>query len=511
MSLSPELSALTDAGACLALANTSEDAAVVTAALERAAALDRDCQAALINLASEALEAGDGLTTLAYIEEAARVGPLPSEIVPLREQLFAEASATPTAISDYLKIIGRMPVEPAERPLTILLVTNLFPPQELGGYGRMMWEFAHGLRARGHTVRVLTADLPQFAKLATEDEVAMEEHVMRTLALLGSWEGGRGVALADRSEQIRRLRDNAARVRTAVTKLGADLVLAGNLDFLGVSSIEPALSREVPVLHALANAAPGYPLQEQPLQAHYWVAPCSDWNGRVFQQAGFSPTRIDTLYPGARVDRFFRLLLPETGRLRLCYASLVMPYKGVHTLVNALVALHRTGVDFTAEIAGDAPDAAFLEKLRGAVRDNGLEAKVKFTGFLNRDGLKSLFARSNLLVFPSEFEEPFGISQVEAMAAGLVVVSSGTGGACEIVRDGVDGLLFRAGDATDLTDKLIRIAHDVALFTTLQRASQARALTFSVDHAVRKIETLAGEMQAAIEASRAPFDSLAMV
>jgi glycosyltransferase involved in cell wall biosynthesis len=508
MSLPSELTALTDAAACLALANTSEDPAVVTAALERAASLDRDCQPALIHLAAQALDQGDGLTTLAYIEEAARLGPLPDEIAPLREQLFAEASALQTPISDYLGIIGRLPVEPAERPLTIVLVTNLFPPQELGGYGRMMWEFAHGLRARGHTVRVLTADVPQFAKPATEDEVAMEDHVLRTLELLGGWEGGRAVQLTDRGEQLRRLRDNAARVRTAVTKLRADLVLAGNLDFLGANILEPALSREVPVLHALANAGPGYRVNEQPLQAHYWVAPCSDWNGDVFRQAGFSPTRIDTLYPGARVDRFFRLLLPETGRLRICYASLVMPYKGAHTLVNALIALHRAGVDFTAEIAGDAPDAAFLEKLRAAVRDNGLEARVTFTGFLNRDGLKSLFARGNLLVFPSEFDEPFGISQVEAMAAGLVVVSSGTGGAREIVRDGADGLLFRAGDAGDLTDKLARIARDPQLFTDLQRASQARALTFSVDHAVRKIETLAGEMHSAIEAAKLPLDSI---
>ena len=60
-----------------------------------------------------------------------------------------------------------------------------------------------------------------------------------------------------------------------------------------------------------------------------------------------------------------------------------------------------------------------------------------------------------VLVFPSRFEEPFGISQVEALAAGLVVVSTGTGGAKEIVRDGIDGLLFRAGDEADLAAKLI--------------------------------------------------------
>jgi glycosyltransferase involved in cell wall biosynthesis len=502
MSLLTELTATNDAGACLALAQMTEDPTMLAAIFERAATLDRECQPALIGLAAQAIDAGDGLSTLAYIEEAARIAPLPPEIEPLRAQLFAEATTTQTQVNDYIGIIGRLPTVEASRRLSILVVTNLFPPQELGGYGRMMWEFAHGLRARGHTVRVLTADMPQLAKVATDDEQDMEPQVLRTLELLGSWEGGRVVGLQSQSEQRRRLRDNAARVKTAVKKIAADLVLVGNLDLLGVSLLDAPLRFDVPVLHALANAAPGYPLNDQPLAAHYWVAPCSDWNGRVFREAGFAPTRVETLYPGARVDRFFRLLLPEISRVRLCYASLVLPYKGVHTLVKALVALHREGLDFSAEIAGDAPDAAFLANLQSEVRAAGIEAKVKFTGFLNRDGLKALFGRSNLLVFPSEFDEPFGISQVEAMAAGLVVISSGTGGAGEIVRDGIDGLLFRAGDAVDLASKIARLARGPEEFKHLQRASQPRALTFAVEHAVKKIETLASEMHAAIEAAK---------
>ena len=463
-------------------------------ALERALALDRNCQSALLALAALAMDDGAPSMTFAFLEEAARAGLLPDEVIPLHGELLTQARGD-ARLENYLRAIGRIPTERMKLQLSIVVVTNLFPPQELGGYGRMMWEFARGLAARGHTVQVLTSDATEFGKTPTNDEAAMEVNVDRTLRLAGTWVGGRAVPLTDRGEILRRLRENAARLRSTVTRLDADLVIAGNLDFMGISLVRPALDKKIPVLHALANANPGYAVSEQPREAHYWVAPCSDWNGEVFKRAGYAPARMATLYPGARIDRFFRLFLPDTQRLRICYASLMLPYKGANTLVQALARLQVAGIDFTAEIAGDAPDAAFLQEMRALVAEHGLEERVWFTGFLDRDGLGALFARSNVLVFPSRFEEPFGISQVEALAAGLVVVSSGTGGAKEIVRDGIDGLLFRAGDEADLAAKLSGLGSRPELMARLQRQGQARATAFSVDTAVQKIESLAAAMR----------------
>ena len=44
--------------------------------------------------------------------------------------------------------------------MKLLLITNLYPPQELGGYGRCMADFAWGLQQRGHTLQVLSSDAP---------------------------------------------------------------------------------------------------------------------------------------------------------------------------------------------------------------------------------------------------------------------------------------------------------------------------------------------------------------
>ena len=496
--------------ACLALAGTAEAIGaneLQRRCLEQAVALDRNCQAALLTLAAQSLDANDASLPFVLLEETARAGLLPADVAPLHREL-CEQAASDVRLESYLRLIGRVAAEKPTKTLSVVLVTNLFPPQELGGYGRMMWEFAQGLVARGHAVRILTSDATEFGKNPTPDEAEMEQHVSRTLKLLGTWKGGRPAPVTDNVTIARYLRDNANRVREAVSEAKADLLLAGNLDFLGIPVIRPALAKNIPVLHALANAGAGYPLSEQPKEAHYWVAPCSDWNGVVFKEAGYTPQRVETLYPGARIDRFFRFFLPDTRRLRICYASLVLPYKGVDTLVRALGRLHQAGVEFTAEIAGDAPDVAFLDQLRDYVRSNGMEGKVQFTGFLDRRGLSALFARSNVLVFPSRFQEPFGISQVEALAAGLVVVSSGTGGAKEIIRDRTDGLLFTPGSDSDLAGKLLDLARNPELMARLQRSGQSRAMTFSVENAVKKIETLAGEMQAAA-AARVPVRPVA--
>lgn len=493
------------AAECVALAGWAEqrgDIDLVRKCWAQAVALDRHCQAALLGMAAQASDDGDAASTFAFLEEAERAGVLPEEARSVHRDLLTRVMVEPD-LQNYLRTTGRLPLARTEQPRSIVLVTNLYPPQELGGYGRMMWEFAHGLLARGHRVRVLTSDVTEFAHQAlTAEEQAMEPHVLRTLQLLGRWVGGKGEWLEDRQEMRRRARDNAARLRTALAKSGADLVLAGNLDFLGLTVLQAALAQNIPVLHALANAAPGYGKAEVPAGAAFWVAPCSDWNGQVLREAGYAPARIETLYPGARLDRFFRLFLPDTRRLRICYASLVLPYKGADTLVQALGQLHAAGIDFTAEIAGDAPDAAFLHNLHEQVRAAGMEDRVRFTGFLDRAALADLFARNNVLVFPSKFEEPFGISQVEAMAAGLVVVSSGTGGAREIVRAGVDGLLFAAGDAAALTAKLVQLAREPGLMAQLQRRAQARAARFSVEQAVLKIESLAAEMRAVQQAAK---------
>jgi glycosyltransferase involved in cell wall biosynthesis/tetratricopeptide (TPR) repeat protein len=484
-----------DSNECLSVAHLAdqlEDKSLKRAAIERAIGLDRGNQAALIFSAAEALDEDDSGSALVMLEEAARIQPLAAEVEELRANLYGQLGQH-AALQPYYTMINRTPVPPAEHPRRILLVTNLFPPQELGGYGRKMWEFANGLVARGHHVRVLAGNLPEIAKQPTPDEVEMERSVSRKLQLLGTWTKGIPSRVSDPKEIEARRRTNIRLVKEALVSTKAEFLLAGNLDFLGADIINVAIEVGVPILQALGNTAPGYAPQEQPVSPRYWIGSCSHWNAATVAKNGYS-VRTEVVYPGARVDRFFRFFMPERGRLRICFAGLVMPFKGVHILVEALGRLHQAGIDFTAEIAGETTNQQFLTNLHDFAQSIGMSQKIKYTGFLDRVELAALFARSNVLVFPSLVEEGFGISQVEALAAGLVVVSSGTGGAREIIRDGVDGMLYPSENVQALAEKLHALATNPELFAQLQAASQKRASEFAVEHSVRKIERCAEEL-----------------
>ena len=68
--------------------------------------------------------------------------------------------------------------------MRLLLITNLYPPQELGGYGRCMADFAWGLQQRGHTLQVISSDAPY---LGPSNSGPSGEPVDRRLRLKGSW------------------------------------------------------------------------------------------------------------------------------------------------------------------------------------------------------------------------------------------------------------------------------------------------------------------------------------
>jgi predicted O-linked N-acetylglucosamine transferase (SPINDLY family)/glycosyltransferase involved in cell wall biosynthesis len=462
-------------------------------ALLRAVFLNRDCFSALVQLADLSLEAEAPVDAALLLSEANRVEELPKSIAPVFCELMEKLSEAPPILEYNQALAGGDHPLPAVTQ-KILVVTNLFPPQELGGYGRQLWEFTAGLAARGHEVLILTSDSPYLDKPADESEMVLEGRVRRVLGLIGQWRDGGTFLVGGPAEQARIIYNNAAVVLKTTVEFRPDFVLLGNLDFMGVALVQKLIERGIPVIHSLANQTPGYTQKECFRSALYTLAACSNWLGQNFIKQGFSVPRMETVYPGAKIDRFYRYFLPDCRRLRIAYASLMMPYKGPQLLVHALIQLHNAGVDFDAEIAGDTTDQTFVDSLAKVVAQCGLSKKVKFIGYQGRRGVADLFARSNVLAFPSEFEEPFGITQVEAMASGLIVVTSGRGGTREIVQHGINGLVFEAGNPDSLAQNLLLIAKDEEMRLRLQRKARERAIELSVTASVKRLELIAESM-----------------
>lgn len=113
----------------------------------------------------------------------------------------------------------------------------------------------------------------------------------------------------------------------------------------------------------------------------------------------------------------------------------LIPYKRIELIVEAF-----THLRLPLKIFGDGRDRARLERLAGP--------SVEFLGWVDESTRRDLFARCRAFIFPGE--EDFGITPLEAMAAGRPVVAYAAGGALETVRDGVTGRFFHEPSAAGL-------------------------------------------------------------
>lgn len=142
----------------------------------------------------------------------------------------------------------------------------------------------------------------------------------------------------------------------------------------------------------------------------------------------------------------------EKKENELVYVGQVIRGKGVDLLLSAAALLSS---DYHLTVAGEGGDLEFCRSLAGRL---GIGSRVSFAGFHTEVG--EFYGRASVAVFPSRWQEPFGMTGPEAMSFGVPVVGFDVGGVREWLSDGVDGLLVRAGDVNALAEALDRLLKD---------------------------------------------------
>ena len=208
---------------------------------------------------------------------------------------------------------------------------------------------------------------------------------------------------------------------------------------------------------------------------------------------GFEPIRVlpnylDVTALRGRVDAVDRArerlrLGVQEDQLLALHVGRFHRQKGQDVLLDAFAAAHVEDPRLRLCLVGE---GAELPAARARAEELGLGDAVFFAGAVADPA--PLLAAADLFVFPSRWEA-FGIALLEAMAAGLPVVASRTGGIVEIVSDAT-GLLVPPEHVTALTTAMLALARDPAERARLAAAAAQRARDFDAAPAVRRLEGL---------------------
>lgn len=161
--------------------------------------------------------------------------------------------------------------------------------------------------------------------------------------------------------------------------------------------------------------------------------------------------------------------------LTIGVVSRLEPIKGMDLVIPAFAEVHRQYPETRLLVVGD---GSLRQAMGRQVGESNLNFSVEFAGRQPQDALQNYYDQIDVLWMPSR-SEGFGLTALEGMARGCVVIAANVGGLPEVIEDGISGLLHQPEDIYDMAEKSCQIINNPSQFTTLSQGAVQRALQFS--------------------------------
>ena len=424
--------------------------------------------------------------------------------------MFHETTATVT--------VGRAAPQyhrPPGPSVRFLVLSNFYPPRVLGGYELVCEGVVDHLRRSGHEVQVLAADdgdpvpgqdhVHRELTLYIEDAHPKQPHPVprlpreiadhRALAAMDDWD----VALVFHPVGLAKSLLTTLHERGPVAYVLGDVWPAWDLaNDTWLGRLHPGGPPGTPehgirglkypsmLARALAPLARrrGVPTEWPDLfaEGHWWAN--SEWTlAQLADRKALPLADPRVIRHGIPLDEFPARAADPGGR-RLLYVGRITEQKGVDIALRALEKL--PGAELTLVGAPDPDYVAGLE----------LSAAAELREPVARDRLAAIYAEHDAVLFPVRWNEPLGLVPLEAMAVGVPVVATGTGGSSEYLVHERNCLLVEPGDADALAAAADRLFEDEALRRTLVAHGRETAEANSMEATATGIEAAAREIAA---------------
>lgn len=375
--------------------------------------------------------------------------------------------------------------------MRILALTNLYPPHYLGGYELICYMVVNALKARGHDVQVLTSN----HAVPGRPTAGKENGIERSLKIHGfyghPWLGFGGLRHIEAH--------NNKVLLEAIQRHQPELVYVWNMGGISKSMVLTLQRLGIPTVYYLSDhwiargfdsdvwiqwwnrenpgkgagmmrkvagavgyrrncqkIAPTNPPKHVRFQRLYF---CSKALRKLTASAGFEVMHGAVIYPPVETERFNHPPKPETSRMtELLWVGRLAADKGVMTALKAMQ-LVQGKFEGTLDIYGSG-DVEYTSELKEFVKTHNLPVRFASAGM---EAMPEIYKKHDGLLFTSEWAEPFALTPLEAMASGLPVIGTLTGGSREIFRHKDNAMTYNAGNAEDLARQIVELAESPAL------------------------------------------------
>jgi len=364
--------------------------------------------------------------------------------------------------------------------MRVLMLSWEYPPRVVGGLARHVAELSEHLVHHGHEVVVATAGDGRLPR----DEMINGVRVLRT--------GAENPNPPDFLSSILQLNLGLVEeVLKAGIMPGIEIIHAHDwLAAYAAKLLKHGLGRPlVATIHATEhgrNRGLHNDLQRYISNVEWWLT-YEAWQVICCSQYMKSELRGIFQLPADKVNVIPNGVVPDRCRDRLpddlvgfrnrhaapdenivFFMGRLVPEKGVWVLLDAIPRILAYFPKTKFVISGSGPQEA---ELKARARDLGVFDRIFFTGFIDDHTRNGLLAVADVAVFPSTYE-PFGIVALEAMAAGVPVVVSDTGGLGEIIEHGRNGLKAYPGNSQAVAHQIMALLGSPELRERLRLAAR---------------------------------------
>jgi glycogen(starch) synthase len=380
--------------------------------------------------------------------------------------------------------------------MRILVISNLYPPHYIGGYELGCQQVVEALKQQGHQVKVLTSSYGL-------EKPAVDGETYRWLVSDPLWL--EQMPSNTPRDVIKKERVNQKAFNRLCQDFKPEAVYIWNAAHISISLAFVARQRKIPVFYYISDSW----LSEWEVDS--WISWCRKVPSSAVKrmakkltffafnavglntmhgpldlsrvqftslfmkeqtvQAGVPVVDGQVIHWGVDVDQYPCSEFAASQPTRLLFVGQTRKHKGIHTAIEAFANLkaRNPALPLTLTIAGGSIVREEEILLREYIASFGIEKEVTFTGMLPRSEIIPYYQTHDVLIFPSNFDEPFSITLLEGMSSGLAVVGTTKGGSQEILQDGVNALTFPAGDASACANQLQRLLEDPELYRKIRR------------------------------------------